>query len=611
MGAFLKASSSIDFGVGDVWDEKDSNPKPFFPAVQPHIRTGYSDNGLTGYYSSLFCGGQFPEHFANIENECQKQFPSLTGSDLPCLNGKGEIVFPISNKDMMGDAKSSGALLCEQQLRFLSLAQYIYSIYGHLYYRRLTEERDLRLTEFGTPPFDLATEDWCELIMEDGATAEGENDQDIRITEDVAAGPFATTLVVNDTDRYSLGMPDANSWIYRIDNRYACAMMYQCRPIESICRMVFLRHETGGWKDAVALGVDIAINFLEWYNATWEDRTQDIPTDLPDPEIAEPYSRYKDAHIAALMIRAGIHLKNAGYLSVEDSFFVDLFNFMDKIFQQNIGTRMEGTWATRYPDSQVYYFSYWHGEILQTISALADVGYFGIDQNLCRSRLSSSRKWLEKYGVFSNSETEMDGYDYYNGFIVLSFHVDESLDMSSAFNRNADILDNKIVPPVSVDTANKTFKRQTLGYSLLSKKDILWMKKFFYSRKGMLNPFLLPSFTNDYILQGDLHAHDTSIKIKSGSRRELGDIAIKLSNGYFLYNTIKSIIHFGEFDVAYLESPVGKDVRMDLVDYISAMEISRLSQDRLDLSYISNSTAKTTLNVITDLNIRREENVYI
>lgn len=610
IGAFVNAKSDISFGVGDVWDADATGDIPFSPAVTPHIKTGYALTGSTGYYSSFFVGGQFPDHFADIEEEAESKLSYIDGPSLKCLSKKGEIVYPISNVDMLGAKKPKAALLCEQQLRFLELSQYIYAINGHLFYRRLTEEGDLRLTEYGKPLFDLATEDWNELITEDGATLIGENDQDIRITEDAAAGPFAPTLVINNPDRHSLGMPDANSWVYRIDNRFACAMMYQCRPIESMCRLTTIRKGDGGWMDAIALSVEIATNFLEWYSATWEDRTTNPPTDLIDPLIGEPLSRYPDPHVAALLLRSGIYLKNSGHLTVDESFFSDLFSFLERVYAKNVGTKMFGSWSVRYPENSIYYFSYWHGEILKTLSFLANNPYFGIDQDLCKKRLSEARDWLEKYGVYSDSEQEMQGYDYYNGYLVLSKAIDEAIDTSSTFSRKIDSLDNRIVQPVFVDTAKMAFKKQTIGYTLVSKKEINWIKQFFASRKGRQYPFLLPSFGADYRLLEPANTGDYTLKVKKGSSQNPTDIMIKMSNNSLVFNTITSVIQQQGFDILNLENPLSKNLSPDNIAYISKMEVARFDQDRIEFSYKTNTVAQTTLTVKTAPEIRQERNVY-
>lgn len=325
---------------------------PYFPGAMPFaINADTVAQQFVGWNGSPFHGYQLPDHWLVLVPEAEAVHPTLTPADLLVADPTtGVLSAPISGTDTDGRAKPKAAMLAEQQLYFLKHAQQRWQIDGGSF------------------------------------------------------GPFAHTFVLNTPARMSIGNPTPHTWVYTNDDPNTRWAGYQVRVVESLARLAWISRFAPGFITARAMAAQMAVDWLAWLNTAWPDLTGDVrgmPTDFPDPRISPPVANYEEPHAAAIVLRACLWLKLAGFgnAATLDAIMVRCWNYMESLWVTQ--GPMRYTWSTR-PDAGEW-FGFWHFEIVTSISVMLDEGDSvrppAITAAILRERLRLTAKWLQDTGV--------------------------------------------------------------------------------------------------------------------------------------------------------------------------------------------------------------------
>jgi len=325
---------------------------PYFPGAMPFaINADTVAQQFVGWNGSPFHGYQLPDYWFILGAEADAVHPGLKPSDLIVADpATGELSAPIAATDTAGVAKPKAALLMEQQLLFLKHAQQRWQMDGGQF------------------------------------------------------GPFAHTFVLNTPARMSLGNPTPHTWVYVNDDPNTRWAGYQARVVESLARLTWITRFGAGWKTSRDLAGQMAADWLAWLNGYWPNlngTVRGMPTDFPDPRISAPQALYEEPHTPAIILRACLWMKLAGYgnAAVLDALMQRCWSYIDSFWLTKGPMRF--TWSPL-PDAGEW-FGFWHFEIITTISVMLDEGKAvrpaSITDDVLRDRLRYTAQWLREIGV--------------------------------------------------------------------------------------------------------------------------------------------------------------------------------------------------------------------
>ncbi len=339
---------------------------PFFPGAMPFaINADTRNQAFVGFNGNPFHGYQLPDYWYFLQDDANAIHPGLNpATDLPTATLAGVIEYPISATTSAGTAKPAHAMLAEQQLLFLKRAQQKWAADG-------------------------------------GPT-----------------GVFAHTFVLNTPARATIGNPQPHTWVYTNDDPNTRWVGYQARVAESISRLAFLARSDAGWTTAVAMSVDMAMQWMTMLNAQWPDlngkpytdpatgKTTTVfgmPTDFDDPRTAGIGTKYEEPHAAALVLRATIWLKLCGKLTAAQLTTVNAladrcWQYMETRYRTAEDDTMRYTWAVINDTTREQYYGFWHFEIISTICYLLQNPTTlptGVTADLLRQRLVETQTWTK------------------------------------------------------------------------------------------------------------------------------------------------------------------------------------------------------------------------
>lgn len=325
---------------------------PYFPGAMPFaINADTVAQQFVGWNGSPFHGYQLPDYWHVLENEAEAVFPGLKTADLIVADpATGALSAPITATDSAGQQKPKAAMLMEQQLLFLKHAQQRWQMDGGQF------------------------------------------------------GPFAHTFVLNTPARMSLGNPTPHTWVYVNDDPNTRWAGYQVRVVESLARLTWITRFAAGYKTSRDLAGQMAVDWLTWLNTTWPDlngAVRGIPNDFPDPRISAPAATYEDPHVPAIVLRACLWMKLAGYgnTAMLDAIILRCWDYMESLWVTK--GPMRYTWSPN-PDAGEW-FGFWHFEIITSISVMLDEGKpvrpAEITDAVLLERLRYTAQWLKETGV--------------------------------------------------------------------------------------------------------------------------------------------------------------------------------------------------------------------
>lgn len=325
---------------------------PYFPGAMPFaINADTIAQQFVGWNGSPFHGYQLPDYWFVLGDEADAIHPNLKPSDLVVADpATGALSTPIVATSTDGYQKPKAALLMEQQLLFLKHAQQRWQMDGG------------------------------------------------------QLGPFAHTFVLNTPARMSIGNPTPHTWVYTNDDPNTRWAGYQARVVESLARLTWITRFGPGYKTSRDLAGQMAVDWLTWLNTAWPNlngAVRGMPTDFPDPRISPPTAGYEEPHVPAIILRACLWMKLAGYgnATMLDALILRCWEYIDSLWLTKGPLRY--TWSPN-PDAGEW-FGFWHFEIITTISVMLDEGKpvlpAAISEAVLRDRLRYTAQWLKETGV--------------------------------------------------------------------------------------------------------------------------------------------------------------------------------------------------------------------
>lgn len=325
---------------------------PYFPGAMPFaINADTITQQFVGWNGSPFHGYQLPDLWLGLEAEADIVHPTLQAADLSVADIEtGALLFPIDPL-LNGAPKPKAALLMEQQLLFLKAAQ------------------DKWLADSGT------------------------------------VGPFAHTFVLNTAARMSIGNPTPHSWVYTNDDPNTRWAGYQARVVESLAKSAWMGRYKPGFQYCRDMAGEMALLWINWLNNHWTSLTGTLvdgkriygpPSDFPDPSLSPVMTLAEDPHVAAVILRACLWLKQykPSTSALCDAVMGRCWSYLELMWVTD--GPMQSTWSPE-PEEGLW-FGFWHFEIIATLSVLlVEPGRpASIPVSIVQERLAQTQTWLKQ-----------------------------------------------------------------------------------------------------------------------------------------------------------------------------------------------------------------------
>lgn len=181
--------------------------------------------------------------------------------------------------------------------------------------------------------------------------------------------------------------------------------------VESLARLTWITRFAPGYLTARAMAAQMAVDWLGWLNTAWPDLTGEVrgmPTDFPDPRISAPTAWYEEPHSPAVVLRACIWLKLAGFgnATTLDAIMLRCWEYLESLWVT--AGPMRYTWSANPDDGE--WFGFWHFEIVTTISVMLDeapaCGHQRSPRQYCASGCASRPNGFKTQGLNDGVETQ-------------------------------------------------------------------------------------------------------------------------------------------------------------------------------------------------------------
>lgn len=350
-GAYQVRLRDMRLVTGSTSQAKMGGKMPYFPGAMPFaINADTITQQFVGWNGSPFHGYQLPDLWLGLEAEAAIVHPALQAADLSVADIEtGALLFPIA-PTVNGTLKPKAALLMEQQLLFLKAAQ------------------DKWLTDSG------------------------------------AIGPFAHTFVMNTAARMSIGNPTPHSWVYTNDDPNTRWAGYQARVVESLAKSAWVGRYRPGFQNCRDMAGEMALLWINWLNNHWTSLAGTLvggklvfgpPSDFPDPSLSPVMTLAEDPHVAAVILRACLWLKQykPSTSALCDAVMGRCWAYLEMMWVTD--GPMQNTWSPVPEDG--LWFGFWHFEIIATLSVLlVEPGRpASIPLATVRERLVQTQTWLK------------------------------------------------------------------------------------------------------------------------------------------------------------------------------------------------------------------------
>jgi hypothetical protein len=194
----------------------------------------------------------------------------------------------------------------------------------------------------------------------------------------------------------------------------------------------------------------------------------------------------------------------------------------------------------------------------------------------------------------------------FNGYPVYLQRSDWGDDLTAQIERNLSVFDNAIGAVHFNDVAGvHRFNRQ---YRLVlgTRAEIDHFKKWLAARAGRLNPFYLPSNSNDFTVQNAIADDETFISVANAGHAfvagEIGrrDIVIELNNGTRYYRTIIAADAINaSTETITINTALGVDVAPSDIRCVSYLRLMRLASDGVEVAYKTDGVATVALGFVS------------
>lgn len=192
----------------------------------------------------------------------------------------------------------------------------------------------------------------------------------------------------------------------------------------------------------------------------------------------------------------------------------------------------------------------------------------------------------------------------YRGSELVLRRPNRAEDVTTLYQRLQQRLDYDETIIDIVDKANRSFSVRTYQFLLKDKPAIYNYRRWLAVRQGQLKPFWMPTHENAIDVVGPTIAGDTSLVVAArgyASLLEIDDsrknIALLHKDGTWLY---RQVTEFGQGETedterVFIDGVVGRITEPGDFIYGCFLEYVVLNQDEIEISYLKNNAATTTL----------------
>ncbi len=183
----------------------------------------------------------------------------------------------------------------------------------------------------------------------------------------------------------------------------------------------------------------------------------------------------------------------------------------------------------------------------------------------------------------------------YDGYPVLPYKPIAQNDVDETFDSDVEVIDNDAAPPVLRSTYTNPFIESTKQYLIDREIEMDWWREFFDYTKGMLRPFLVPTWRDDLPLAEQPGLGDNEIITTNTDYADYfayatyGWVQIKSDTGV-LYRKVSSV----EVDLLglrlSLDDAIGLTTGSNENMVVSFLNLTRLNSDEVQLNHFINHT---------------------
>lgn len=185
-------------------------------------------------------------------------------------------------------------------------------------------------------------------------------------------------------------------------------------------------------------------------------------------------------------------------------------------------------------------------------------------------------------------------YPTYRGYAVLSQRPNVASRLTSGFQARIQTNDNNVGLPDRRDTAGRNFSIQQYQWLLHRRKAHAEFRSLLYFLKGQLIPIWLPTFYDDFHPVSGIEDGDSFIDVVNGGFVMAGGVrpghdTIMIERHLDLAPIFRRLVSATQLNATterlFFYGPVTPAVPFEDIRRISFMELSRLGQDRIEITH--------------------------
>lgn len=192
-----------------------------------------------------------------------------------------------------------------------------------------------------------------------------------------------------------------------------------------------------------------------------------------------------------------------------------------------------------------------------------------------------------------NDDADNITLETYSGFPVYAVEPNEGQANNFQYERKLEEFDNQTGFALIGDTAGRAFRKQTFSWSVNGRNAYAQLKALLYRLRGKQKALWLPSFNQDFEVTANvatgqqiLTVRDIGFTESGGAGVEAKHICIFMTDGSRLYRQIVSSSQSSNnTEILFLNQAFASAISKDAILRVSFMRLSRLDQDRIEISH--------------------------
>lgn len=190
-------------------------------------------------------------------------------------------------------------------------------------------------------------------------------------------------------------------------------------------------------------------------------------------------------------------------------------------------------------------------------------------------------------------DTDIDAFDAYEGSLIFTLEPETSQRLERGAERLIETFDNQVSIPVYRDTAGIPFFTQQFRWVCQGRGEYADLIALLYALAGRFTNCWLPSYNDDLMLTADISGLLPLMQVKNFGFTDSGGISegrthicIFKNDGTRIYRriTASAVLSGGDEFIAF-DSLISGGLTKESVLRISFMQLSRLDQDRIEISH--------------------------